>query len=167
MEEHMGWVSPLYVLLMIAIQTFPAEEQRRHKMLSSVPSTCITIFFVVFVGHTHRVGRVKIFFSSRRNWDSPTPHPQASVPPSPPVLGEGAHSLAREGLGESQFRRGEMHCGTLCGHWSWSYLSKVSSCLLLACISVSTFFTSPTCLKISKYVTEAVVKSAVIHCISY
>jgi hypothetical protein len=31
----------------------------------------------------------------------------------PPVLGGGAHSLAREGLGESQFRRGDIHCGTL------------------------------------------------------
>ncbi len=34
-------------------------------------------------------------------------------PPPPPVLGGGAHSLAREGLGESQFRRGDIHCGTL------------------------------------------------------
>jgi hypothetical protein len=33
--------------------------------------------------------------------------------PHPPVLGGGAHSLAREGLGESQFRRGDRHCGTL------------------------------------------------------
>ncbi len=38
----------------------------------------------------------------------------------PPVLG-GAHSLAREGLGGSQFRRGDIHCGSLyiyllCGH---------------------------------------------------
>jgi hypothetical protein len=31
----------------------------------------------------------------------------------PPVLGGGAHSLAREGLGESQFRRGDIHCGVL------------------------------------------------------
>ncbi len=65
---------------------------------------------------THRVGRVLSFFSSRRNWDSPnaTPHPQASVPaPHHPVLGGGAHLLAREGLGESQFRRGDIHCGTL------------------------------------------------------
>ncbi len=29
------------------------------------------------------------------------------------VLGGGEHSLAREGVGESQFRRGEIHCGTL------------------------------------------------------
>jgi hypothetical protein len=29
----------------------------------------------------HRVGRVLSFFSSRRNWNSPTPRPQASVPP--------------------------------------------------------------------------------------
>jgi hypothetical protein len=62
----------------------------------------------------HRVGRVLCFFSSRRNWDSPTPHPQACVPTHPLVrLGDGggrAHSLAGEGLGESQFRRGEILC---------------------------------------------------------
>jgi hypothetical protein len=34
-------------------------------------------------------------------------------PLPPPVLGEEAHSLAREGLGESKFRRGDIHCGTL------------------------------------------------------
>ncbi len=31
----------------------------------------------------------------------------------PPVLGGGEHSLAREGVGKSQFRRGDIHCGTL------------------------------------------------------
>jgi hypothetical protein len=31
----------------------------------------------------------------------------------PPVLGGGTHSLAREGLGESQFRRLDIYCGTL------------------------------------------------------
>jgi hypothetical protein len=46
-------------------------------------------------------------YAPRRNWDSPpTPHPQASAPPSPLFLGGGEHSLARKGLGESQFRRG-------------------------------------------------------------
>ncbi len=48
--------------------------------------------------------------------------PQASVPPSP-VLGRGAHSMAREGLGESQFRRGDIYCGTLyiyCTYFVWS-----------------------------------------------
>ncbi len=34
------------------------------------------------------------------------------MPPSLVPRG-GAHSLAREGLGESQFRRGDIHCGTL------------------------------------------------------
>jgi hypothetical protein len=61
----------------------------------------------------HRVGRVLSFFSVVGMGTLPTPHPQASVPPPPPVLGGGAHSLAREGLGESQFRRGDIHCGTL------------------------------------------------------
>jgi hypothetical protein len=35
------------------------------------------------------------------------------VCPPTPVLGGGAHSLAREGLGESQFRRGDIHSDTL------------------------------------------------------
>jgi hypothetical protein len=34
-------------------------------------------------------------------------------PPPPLVLGGGAHSLARKGVGESKFRRGNIHCGTL------------------------------------------------------
>ena len=48
----------------------------------------------------HRVVRVLSFFPSRRNWDSPNPSPARRVCP-PPVLGGEAHSLAREGLGES------------------------------------------------------------------
>ncbi len=36
----------------------------------------------------------------------PPPPPAGECAPLPPVLGGGAHSLAREGLGESQFRRG-------------------------------------------------------------
>jgi hypothetical protein len=58
------------------------------------------------------VGRVIIFFTSRRNWDSPNPSPVGECAP-PPFLGGGAHSLESEGLGEPQFRRGDIHCGTL------------------------------------------------------
>jgi hypothetical protein len=39
------------------------------------------------------------FFSSRRNWDPPPPHPQASVP-SPLVPGEGHTRLRERGWGE-------------------------------------------------------------------
>ncbi len=57
----------------------------------------------------HRVGRVLSFFSSRRNWDSPNPSsPGECAPPPPPVMSGGAHSLGREGLGVSQFRRGDI-----------------------------------------------------------
>jgi hypothetical protein len=60
-----------------------------------------------------RVDRVLSLFSSRRDWDSPNPSPACECVP-PPFGSEGrAHSLAREGLGESQFRRGDIHCGTL------------------------------------------------------
>ncbi len=48
--------------------------------------------------------RVLSLFSSRWNWDSPPPHPQASVPRFPG--GGGAYSLAGEGSVGSQFRRG-------------------------------------------------------------
>jgi hypothetical protein len=58
----------------------------------------------------HRVGRVLSFFSSRRNWDSPNPSPAGESAHPPRFYGEvHAHSLAREGLGESQFRRGDIH----------------------------------------------------------
>jgi hypothetical protein len=49
-------------------------------------------------GRKHRVGRVLSFFSSR-NWDSPTHHPQASMPPHPLVTGGGAHARGRGGWG--------------------------------------------------------------------
>ncbi len=63
----------------------------------------------------HRVGRV-ISFSPVGIGTFPTPHPQASVP-SCTLWSRGggvrAHSRGEEGLGESQFRRGDIHCGTL------------------------------------------------------
>ncbi len=68
-------------------------------------------------GTIHSVGRVLSFFSSRRNWDSPNPSPAGDCAHPPPprlVPGGGVHSLAREGLGKSQFRRWDIHCGTLC-----------------------------------------------------
>ncbi len=63
----------------------------------------------------HRVDRVLSFFSSRRYWDSPPPARRRVCPPPPhPLVQEGrAHSLAEEGLWESQFRRGDIHCGIL------------------------------------------------------
>ena len=64
------------------------------------------------VQYNHRLGRVLSFSPVVGIGTPPTPHPQASVPPLP-VLGGGAHSLAREGLGESQFRRGCIHCDNL------------------------------------------------------
>jgi hypothetical protein len=53
-------------------------------------------------------------FSSRWNWDSPTP--LAAGECALPHLWSGggrAHSLAAKGVGESQFQRRDMHCGAL------------------------------------------------------
>jgi hypothetical protein len=59
----------------------------------------------------------KLFLQSSELGLPQPPHPQASVPPPPHPRfwggGGAAHSLAREGLRESQFRRGDIHCGTL------------------------------------------------------
>ncbi len=52
-------------------------------------------------------------FSCRHKWDSPNASPAGECPPPPLVPEGGANSLAREGVGESQFRRGDRHCGTL------------------------------------------------------
>ncbi len=43
---------------------------------------------------------------------APTTASQCALPPV--VQGGGAHSLAGEGVGGSQFRLGDTHCGTLC-----------------------------------------------------
>ncbi len=69
---------------------------------------------IYYYGLTHRVGRLLSLFSSRRNWDSPNPSPtgECVLPPLDP--GGGAHTLVREGVGESHFRRGDIH--TL---WYW------------------------------------------------
>ena len=58
---------------------------------------------MLFIGRSCNVcvHRVLSFFSSRRNWDSPTPSPlQAAVtPPPPPVPGGGSLASGRGGRG--------------------------------------------------------------------
>ncbi len=64
------------------------------------------------VGGSHRVGRVISFSPVVGIGTPPTPHPQASVPPTHGTGGRG--TLAGDkGVGESHFRRGDIHCGTL------------------------------------------------------
>ncbi len=62
--------------------------------------------------HKHRVDSARLFLS-RPNWDPSTPSPAGErVPP----LGSGgvSHSLVGEGVGGgSQFRRGDIHYGTV------------------------------------------------------
>ncbi len=52
-------------------------------------------------------------FSSHWNWDSPTPLAEGECAPPPFGPGGRAHSLAAKGVGESQFQRGDIHCGAL------------------------------------------------------
>jgi hypothetical protein len=52
-------------------------------------------------------------FSCRWNWDSPTPLAAGECAPPPFGPGGRAHSLAAKGVGESQFQRGDIHCGAL------------------------------------------------------
>jgi hypothetical protein len=67
---------------------------------------CITVY--------HRVDRVLGFFFSRPNWDPPPPIPSPTGECVPSFGSEGGtHSLAGEGMGESEFGRGHRHWGTL------------------------------------------------------
>ncbi len=56
---------------------------------------------LLYCTSTELVDRVLSFFSRRRNWESPTSSPAG-----------GTHSFAGEGVVGSQFRRGDIHCGT-------------------------------------------------------
>jgi len=75
-------------------------QEKRRKLLS--PATAsdkpkLNIKGIIFCfGTYHRVCRVLSFFSSRRNWDFPTPYPQASVPTPPFGWGAGWHTRLRE-----------------------------------------------------------------------
>ncbi len=51
--------------------------------------------------------------SSELGLPQPLTHRRVCLPTPHLVPGGGAHSVAREGVGESQFRRGDIHCGTL------------------------------------------------------
>jgi hypothetical protein len=83
----------------------------------------------------HRVGRVLSFFSSRRNWEYPSPAGECAPPPPG---SEWRGTLEREGLGESQFRRGDIHCGTLFIYTYfvlrllWAEMYLLPSCLSLS-----------------------------------
>ncbi len=64
---------------------------------------------------SYTVGHRVLSFSQVVGIGTPQPLTRRRVCPPPPGSEGGAHSLrlAREGLGESQFRRGDIHCGTL------------------------------------------------------
>jgi hypothetical protein len=63
----------------------------------------------------HSRQSAKLFLqSSELGLPHPPPAGECAPPPAFGSGGGGAHSLAGEGLGESQFRRGDIHCGTLC-----------------------------------------------------
>jgi hypothetical protein len=70
--------------------------------------------FLIFFNHLseHRVGRM-LSVSPVVGIGTPPPlKQQASVPPTLYYRGR-AHSLAAKGVGESQFQRGDIHCGAL------------------------------------------------------
>jgi hypothetical protein len=54
----------------------------------------------------HRVGRVLSFFSSRRNWDSPTPLAAGECAPPPFGPGGREHSPAEKGVGSPNSEEG-------------------------------------------------------------
>ncbi len=75
----------------------PAALKEAWHLWVNISSCCCT--------YHHRVGGQSAkLFSSRRNWGSPHPSSAGECVLSPLVPGGGEHSLAREGLGESQFR---------------------------------------------------------------
>jgi hypothetical protein len=74
----------------------------------------------------HRDGRVLSVFSSRRNWDSPTPSPAGECAQSPFGLGGGGggHTRLRErGWGSPTE---EIHCGTLHTVYTYMYFVGVT-----------------------------------------
>ncbi len=77
----------------------------------------VSVTYVIpfnFGSGSQRRQSAKLFFlqSSELKLPHPLSRRRVCPPPHPLVRGR-AHSLAGEGLGESQFRRGDIHCGAL------------------------------------------------------
>jgi hypothetical protein len=104
---------PIYVFPKIKL-LFPKQN---YNILSSSSYTHISVrdlCIYIFPGSVCPQSRqsAKLFLQSSE-LGLPNPSPCRRVCPPPLVPGGGAHSLTREGVGESQFRRGDIHCGTL------------------------------------------------------
>ncbi len=106
------WTWGPWSKVLLCLQCFGAEV--RPLIQSTALLAMLRCSTYVLDPKTHRVGRVQSFFSSRRNWDCPQPITRRRVCPPPLVPGGGAHSLPREGVGGSKFRRGDIHYGNLC-----------------------------------------------------
>ncbi len=81
-------------------------ESQGELIMSYLNIFILLCFLYSSLGPQSRQNAKLFLQSSARNWA------QASVPP-PPLVRGGPHSLGGEGLGESQFRRGDIHCGIL------------------------------------------------------
>ncbi len=87
-----------------------SRRKSRHIMNDHVCSLFHLFLYLWFKVQSRQSAKL---FSSRRNWDSPTPSlPGECVPPPPLVGGGDSHSLAGEGVG-AQIRQGDRHCCTL------------------------------------------------------
>ncbi len=94
-----------------------AEPEIEPSVKFPLGNTCAGPRTLVIDGNTvNRQSRqsAKLFLqSSELGLPQPLTRRRVCHPPPPLVPGGGAHSLAREGVGESQFQRGDIHCGTL------------------------------------------------------
>jgi hypothetical protein len=74
------------------------------------------------------IDRVLSFFSGRRNWDSHNPSLKGQCAPAPPprFWGEGHTRWRERGLGESQFRRGDIHCAVVLFIYSYFVVHAIS-----------------------------------------
>ena len=82
------------------------NDDLRHSLLLNIAR----LLWIAFYPQSRQSAKR---FSSRWNWDSPTPLAAGECAPPPFGPGGRAHSLAAKGVGESQFQRGDIHCGAL------------------------------------------------------
>ncbi len=82
----------------------------------------------------YRVGRVLFLQSSELGLPHPLARRRVCLPPL--VRGGGTHSQAREGVGETQFRWGDIHCGT---QYKYKYFVILTQKLLVFYIELCIF----------------------------
>jgi hypothetical protein len=154
-RQTKGWVSTLAMDLLLGLNTDMIHHWKVNMWATLQRSSKHTL-----VRQTQNRQNANLFLqSSELGLPQTLTRRRECPPPLVPGGGGGAHSLAREGVGESQFRRWDIHCGTL-------YIYVLCAAKTTTKFSII-YLSWVLCLSVCDCVCECVCHNCGTHCYSF